>query len=42
MWALHESEKTSLRSAAYTLALRRIAEAIEAQGTRDFFQGEEG
>ncbi len=39
-WELHESEKTSLRSAAYTLALRRIAETVEAHGTREFFQGE--
>ena len=41
-WELHESEKTSLRSAAYTLALRRIAETVEAHGTREFFQGETG
>ncbi len=40
IWELHESEQTSLRSAAYTLALRRIAETIEAHGTREFFQGE--
>jgi glutamate dehydrogenase (NADP+) len=40
MWDHYEAEKTSLRSAAYTLALRRIAEAVEAHGTREFFQGE--
>ncbi len=40
MWDLYEAEKSSLRSAAYTLALRRIAEAVEAHGTREFFQGE--
>ena len=40
MWDLYEAKKSSLRSAAYTLALRRIAEAVEAHGTREFFQGE--
>ncbi len=40
MWELHESQKSSLRGAAYTLALRRIAETIEAHGTREFFRGE--
>jgi glutamate dehydrogenase (NADP+) len=38
MWAIHQSTKRSLRSAAYTVALRRIAEAIESHGTRAYFQ----
>ncbi len=40
IWDLYEAEKSSLRSAAYTLALRRIAETVEAHGTREFFQGD--
>ena len=32
-----ESQKTDMRTAAYTVALDRIAESIEAGGTRDFF-----
>jgi glutamate dehydrogenase (NADP+) len=41
MWALATAENCSLRRAAYTLALRRIAEAIETQGTREYFSGEQ-
>jgi len=37
-WELASAKKSSLRSAAYTVALRRIAEAIHAHGTRDYFQ----
>ena len=37
-WELAAAEKTSLRSAAYTVALRRIAEAIHAHGTQEYFQ----
>ncbi len=37
-WTLREQEKRSMRSAAYTAALRRIGAAVEAHGTRDFFQ----
>ncbi len=37
-WELASAKKNSLRSAAYTVALRRIAEAIHAHGTRDYFQ----
>jgi len=40
IWSIHEQEGTPLRSAAYTVALRRIAEAIETHGTRSFFTGE--
>jgi glutamate dehydrogenase (NADP+) len=39
LWHVHQTEKVSLRDAAYALALRRIAEAIEAEGTRDYFSG---
>ena len=37
VWDLSSREGTSLRGAAYTVALRRIAEAIRAHGTRDYF-----
>jgi glutamate dehydrogenase (NADP+) len=37
MWELKESEKLPMRDAAYILALRRLAEAIEAKGTRKYF-----
>ncbi len=36
-WTIVEGEKVSPRSAAYRLALRRIAEAIETQGTHEYF-----
>ncbi len=37
IWQIHEDEKGSIRDAAYTVALRRIGEAIETQGTRAYF-----
>ncbi len=37
VWCLAKRENRSLRDAAYTVALRRIGEAIEAHGTRDYF-----
>jgi glutamate dehydrogenase (NADP+) len=37
MWAIHGEDEVTLREAAYALALRRIGEAIEAEGTRDYF-----
>jgi glutamate dehydrogenase (NADP+) len=40
IWEIHHAEKSSLRHAAYTLALRRIGGAIESQGTRKFFSGD--
>jgi glutamate dehydrogenase (NADP+) len=40
VWELGAAEKAPLRGAAYTVALRRIAEAIHAHGTRDYFQGD--
>ena len=36
-WHIVEHEKVSPRAAAYRLALRRIAEAIESQGTQEYF-----
>jgi glutamate dehydrogenase (NADP+) len=40
IWEQQQAEKSSLRHAAYTLALRRIGGAIESQGTREFFSGD--
>ncbi len=37
VWDLAEADGLPLRSAAYILALRRIADAIQAQGTREYF-----
>jgi glutamate dehydrogenase (NADP+) len=37
VWDLAAGHRWALRDAAYALALRRIQEAIEAQGTRDYF-----
>ncbi len=37
VWTLHSGEGLTLRDAAYVTALRRIAEAIEAQGSRAYF-----
>ncbi len=39
MWQIHSDEGVPLRTAAYILALRRIAEARESQGTREYFSG---
>jgi len=36
-WDLAQTEHRSMRDAAYTLAMRRIGEAVEAHGTRDYF-----
>jgi glutamate dehydrogenase (NADP+) len=41
--ALMDENGVDMRTAAYALALNRIGEAVEAQGTRQFFQrGEPG
>jgi glutamate dehydrogenase (NADP+) len=40
MWYIHENEDLPLRSAAYAVAMRRIAEAVESGGTREFFQND--
>jgi glutamate dehydrogenase (NADP+) len=40
-WRAHVDENVSMRNAAYRLALRRIADAIEAHGTREYFAGGE-
>lgn len=37
VWAIAAEEEMDLRNAAYTLAMRRLGEAIEAHGTRDYF-----
>jgi len=37
IWNIAEKNKTSVRTAAYVHALSRLAEAIEAHGTQDFF-----
>lgn len=37
VWNLREKHQTTLRTAAYTLALQRIGEAVEALGTRYYF-----
>jgi len=39
LWHIHQTENVPLRDAAYAMALRRIGEAIEAEGTRDYFSG---
>jgi glutamate dehydrogenase (NADP+) len=39
MWSIHQSDRVPMRDAAYMLALRRIGEAIEAEGTREYFSG---
>jgi glutamate dehydrogenase (NADP+) len=38
VWDLAADEEVSLRSAAYILALRRIASAIDAHGTQEYFR----
>ena len=37
IWDFAAENNLSLRSAAYATAVRRISEAVEAQGTRDYF-----
>ncbi|WP_018624179.1 Glu/Leu/Phe/Val family dehydrogenase [Kangiella aquimarina] len=37
IWDLAHSEGRSMRNAAYTHAMRKIGEAIEAHGTQDYF-----
>ena len=37
VWSVHESEGATLRAAAYTVAMRRIGEAIASHGTREYF-----
>lgn len=40
IWTIYEREGGSIRDAAYTVSLRRIAEAIESHGTYAFFSGD--
>ncbi|WP_281556872.1 Glu/Leu/Phe/Val dehydrogenase [Thalassomonas sp. RHCl1] len=42
VWQVAKSEKRSLRSAAYTVAMRRIGEAVMSHGTREYFNKDEG
>ena len=37
IWALHNEMGVSMREAAYIHGLRRIAESVEARGTRAYF-----
>jgi glutamate dehydrogenase (NADP+) len=37
IWALAKDRKISIRSAAYVHALGRLADAIQAHGTQQFF-----
>ena len=37
IWEIHRDEAVPLRAAAYRAALRRLAEALETQGSRDWF-----
>jgi glutamate dehydrogenase (NADP+) len=41
VWSVHESEGATLRAAAYSVAMRRIGEAIASHGTREYFQGDQ-
>ncbi len=38
IWEVHQKERRSLRAATYAVAMRRIAEAIESGGTREYFR----
>jgi glutamate dehydrogenase (NADP+) len=37
VWDLAQEQNLSLRNAAYAVAIRRIGEAVDAHGTRDYF-----
>lgn len=37
VWNLSQERKLSMRNAAYAVAIGRIGEAVEAHGTRDYF-----
>ncbi|MGP1386433.1 MAG: Glu/Leu/Phe/Val family dehydrogenase [Thainema sp.] len=37
IWNIAQELNTSMRTAAYILALRRLGEALDAKGTRDYF-----
>ena len=39
IWDVHQKEQIPVREAAYAIALRRIAEATELHGTREYFEG---
>ncbi|WP_207062548.1 Glu/Leu/Phe/Val dehydrogenase [Motiliproteus sp. SC1-56] len=42
VWHLSQTEARTLRGAAYSVALRRIGEAVTAHGTREYFGGQDG
>ena len=42
VWQISETEQQTLRSAAYSAALRRIGLATTAHGTREYFSSNEG
>jgi glutamate dehydrogenase (NADP+) len=42
VWAVHEGEGLPLRDAAYAVALRRLEEAMLAEGTHAYFRGDGG
>jgi len=41
VWHTSMHEERSLRSAAYTMALRRIGDAVAAHGTREYFKNDQ-
>ena len=41
VWQVAQTEKRSLRSAAYAVAMRRIGEAVMSHGTREYFNEEQ-
>jgi glutamate dehydrogenase (NADP+) len=38
IWDVHQNERRSVRAATYAVAMRRIAEAVEAGGTHEYFR----
>jgi glutamate dehydrogenase/leucine dehydrogenase len=38
IWDIHQNERVSVRGATYAVAMRRIAEAVESGGTREYFR----
>jgi glutamate dehydrogenase (NADP+) len=41
IWRVHQNERRSMRAATYAVAMRRIAIAVEAGGTREYFRQDE-
>jgi len=40
IWAMKKTKNIDMRTAAYVHALERIAEAVDARGTQDYFNPE--